>query len=81
MKTIALFSLLLAVCLIVGCQESNVSAEKHRSINLQQEITTESAIRESQAMDQTPENIDSGPKEVHRETIVEKVESEEVVIN
>lgn len=65
--------------LLAGCQQQ-VSVEKHHSIHLSQEISTSQAFKEAATMDKTLDRIDSGPLELHRETIIEKSGPEEVVI-
>ena len=79
MQRFVVMVLLVAVILLTGCQPK-VTVEKHRSTHLSEEVSTDQARQEAQTMGQTPEEIDSGPMEIHQETIVEKVESEEIVI-
>lgn len=78
MKQLLVVITLAGIIFFAGCQQ--VTKEKHSSTNLQQDVSSEQAVQEAATMDQTPKKIDSGPMEVHKETIVEQVESEEVVI-
>ena len=75
MRYVTIISLITAVFVLAGCSQPKVTAEKHQSQKLKQEIPAGQAMSEAQATSPGPDKIESGPMEVHREETIEKVES------